>query len=193
VTTVAAAPAARCAYLAFRRRGVALLDDARDAAIGADDAPVAVRPLHICGDDGCRGACRAVRLEQPRQSGRGQQRHVAREQHQRSRPACEQRLRLLQRVRGAALRLLQRELKAGNVAKPVANGVRLVTDDERGGGGADGGRRPQDVSHHRAPGYRMEDFWQPRFHTRALSGSQNDDVSLRIGHSPDFLARSMMA
>ena len=147
--------------LALGRRGVALLDDARDLAVYADDASVAVRAFDHRGDDRGGRAGRGVRVRaavssvRPVSGGTSPDSRI-----DGARLPGERRLGLLQargRSRAAAL---HRERDAGTAGQALADGGAAVADDHRHRGWSHSGRRVEDVLDHGPAGDRMEDLGQ---------------------------------
>ena len=92
-------------------RRVARLDDAREARVVADDAPVAAPVVGLEGEDGAGGAGGCVRVEQRAQRLRSQRRDVPVQHEHVARRAGERVARRANRVAGAERLRLHRDLE----------------------------------------------------------------------------------
>ena len=162
-----------------RSRGgqVAVLGDAQKAALlVADDAAVALRVVHLGGEDGDAVAVEPVALHQLLERGRAQQRDVAVEDEAVGvgRFGLQQRRRHHHRVAGAELRLLQGELDAGRAAwrRSTSSAWCPTTTMVRASGSRaavsrtwPSRERPVDL---------VEDLGQVGVHPRALAGGEDE-------------------
>ncbi|OIQ72175.1 hypothetical protein GALL_462010 [mine drainage metagenome] len=115
----------------LRGAGVLVFDDALHRTVRvAQNAAIAVRMREFHGEQGQRsGLCLG---DQRQQAARRNQRHVA-IQHQADAVGRQQRHRLLHRVAGAELRLLQGEAQAGPARECGLHLVRAESGDDHGG------------------------------------------------------------
>ena len=106
-----------------------------------------------------------------------QQRHVARQQHERAPGPRQGVFRLQQGVCRAELRFLH-DVPHIQV-RPRLHDLRLVTHDHGERRGIQGSRRPQHRLQHRPATHGVKHLGQAGFHPRALTRRQNDDVAFR--------------
>src|SRR5450759_3491919 len=123
--------------LSLAGRRVPLLDDAEDLVAIADDPAVAERVVHDGGQHRSGRARFLVARQQGAQRAGREQGYVAREEHQGSADAGEQRLSLHHRVRGSQLGLLEDEPEIRVRGQRRAQQVGLVADDYGPGGRAE--------------------------------------------------------
>jgi hypothetical protein len=166
------------AQRAFGGVRVLLLDDpANRAARVAHDAPIAGRVGEF---DRQQADPRPRAVDQSREGFGPHQRHVA-VQNQRRPVVLEQRRRLLHRMSGTELRLLQNQLQVAAVRYSRAHPIGPVADhrDYVGRGAArlrDRSRGGDHVRQHRPSGDRMQHLRQVGAHALALAGGQDHDV-----------------
>jgi len=160
---------------AFGLARVAVLDDARDGAVFANDPAVAGRVGEARGEHGRCGARGAVFLDERRDRRPAQERDVAREQQHVAVRVAEHRFGLQQRVAGADLRVLRHE-PAAAPAHCRLHRVGLMADHDghRRRAGRAGG--VEDVVEQGPSGELVQHLGPLGFHPCALAGGQNHDV-----------------
>ncbi len=161
-------------------RGVAFLDDARDAPGGiADDAPIALRVVHLLREQGELALRR--RIGQCPQGAARDPGHVAvQDEHHALR--FEPGEGLEHGVSGAQLFLLHRPGDIGR-GQAGAHGFAAMADHDRDARGRKAPGAVEDVLEHRPPAQGMQHLRQVRVHALALAGGQDDDLEDVGGHS----------
>src|SRR5262245_40577809 len=118
-------------------------------------------------------------VKQSLYGGRPQQRDVARQQHQCAISLRENRFGDQQRMSGPKLWLLYHKREARLTRNRLADGARLVSDDDDRGCGREGGRRGQNMRDHRAASDGMQHFGPRGLHASALPRCKDDDVEVQ--------------
>ena len=161
---------------AFGRRRIALLHDLGDCVIRPNDAPIAVRPIDCRRHHRSRCAGCFMSIDQIQKGGRRQERHVPGQEDQGPGLSRHQRLDLLQRVGGSALRLLQSRLNILVYDQMSPDLSARMSRDDGHCVGRHGPRGPNHmVDQGQAPDS-MQHFREGRLHAGALPSRQDDYV-----------------